>query len=308
MDINIIVGIAGFILTASSLLYAVYITKKSKREKSLVYEVMHPAPIATVIKSQSAYSLKVVYEKPNEAPVYIEHALVQYVRFTNFGRLPINKNDLAQMDPLRIEISGGKVLDISVIGVTRDICQIAVGTVKSDNTSTTATISFEFLDYLDGGLFQILSDNAKLQTSLKGTVVGMPEGIKKEKVIPEDYQVLPNWGCVTMTVVYLVALGGISLIYRYATGRWTHLWLLLVPLALLVVVLILTMLIIWTVGPRREFNFPDKLLPPRWYRMRGMLTTGKMASHFPVEDIGVDVEEPQKAETKADRKHKKSKE
>lgn len=122
MDINLFLGISGLIISVISLIYAIYVKRISKRDKELVYETMLPAPVAEVIKGESGYSLKVIYERPDASPLYIEHAAVQYVRFTNFGTIPITRNDIPDVDPLRIELIGGQILDITLVSVTRDVC------------------------------------------------------------------------------------------------------------------------------------------------------------------------------------------
>ncbi len=301
MDINFILGIAGFVLSVVSLLYAVYVTKKSKQEKRLVYEIMRPVPIAEVIKGQSAYSLKVVYEKTNAPPVYIEHAVAQYIRFTNFGHIPINKNDLATSDILRLEIANGKVLDVSLVGVTRDVCQIAIGSISSDDSVTIANIDFAFLDYMDGGIIQVLSDTSKLQTTLKGTVVGMPDGIKKSKDYPEN-TAIPNWGCSLGLIITLLSLGASIGAYRLIAGTWANVWLLGLPFVALLVPFLYIFAFFFIMEPRNEFTFPEKLLPPRWYYMRRLA-----ASRFHNRDISDDYENAgEKKDDKNDRRKRKS--
>jgi flagellar basal body-associated protein FliL len=269
MDINIILGIIGVILSVVSLLYAVYVTKKSKQERKFAYEIMPPAPIAEVLKGQSAYSLRVVYEKPGDAPVYIQHAVAEHIRFTNFGKIPINKSDIAQADPLRIEITGGQVLDVSLSSVTRAVCNIALGPINIDGNITTVPISFDFLDFLDGGLIQILSDSIRIQTTVKGTIIGMPHGIYREKETPEK-EAFPKLGCAIGIIITVILLGATPFFYRYFTGSWNNVWTLLLPIIALFISYIVGAIVFfysWE-RPKKEFSFPASLLPPPWYRMR----------------------------------------
>lgn len=284
MDTNLIVGIVGVTLTIVSLIYAIYVTRKSKQEKCLVYEVMSPVPVAEVVKSQSAYSLKVVYEKPNETPVYIKHAVAQYFRFTNFGRLPIDKNDLVEADPLRIEVTGGKVLDISLAGVTRDVCQISIGDIKANETTATANIDLVFLDHMDGGIIQILSDTANLQTILTGTIIGMPEGIKKVKDIPQN-RTMNGWGCALGMIILLLSFGSVPIVYKFITGGWANVWLLSLPFAALIIPFLYIVIFFIVTEPRRKFIFPDELFPPRWYQMRRL-----SANRFPYRESSTEIE------------------
>lgn len=272
MNIYQFLSFAGPAIGILSFAYAIYTRKKSKLEKNLVYEVMPPVAVAEVIKGQSAYSLKVVYERPGEDSVYIRHAFVEYIRFTNFGRIPIKKNDLAKADPLRIEATtGGRVLDISLASVTSDVCQITIGQPKQENGRTSAILDFDFLDYLDGGLIQILSDTDEVQATLHGTVIGMPNGIRKEKDISGPRSP-PTWGCVTAIVVELVALAAVPLIYRFVTGSWKLVWLLGLPVAALIVPPLFFLLVFLILEPGAKFKFPEPLLPPDWYGLRRELS------------------------------------
>lgn len=271
MNIYQFLSFAGPIIGLASLAYAIYTRKKSRLEKNLVYEVMPPVAVAEVIKGQSAYSLKVVYERPGKAPVYIQHAFAQYIRFTNFGRIPIIKNDLANADPLRIEAAGGRVLDISLASVTRDVCQINIGQLKQENGRTLAILDFDFLDYFDGGLIQILSDTDEVQATLHGTVIGMPNGIRKAKDLFKPRSP-PTWGCIIAIVVELIALAAVPLTYRFVTGTWKLVWLLGLPVAALVVPPLFFLLVFLILEPGAKFKFPEQLLPPNWYGLRRELS------------------------------------
>lgn len=295
MDTNVSLAIAGLAWGVASSLYAIYVTRKSRREKSLVYEVMRPVDIAKVIRGQSAYSLKVVYEKPNQAPIYVEHAVEQYVRFTNLGRAPIMRNDMVQGDPLRIEISGGNVLDMSIVGVTRDVCRIAIGPIKSDGKTTTASVEFDFLDHLDGGLVQVIGDSARLETSLKGTVIGMPEGIRT--VEGEQTTQLPIWAWPIIIVCSLAPYGTVPLFFA---GTSKILLLIFLPFAGLICSIILVAILSSIIEPQRALPFSDKLRPPRWYRTR--------ISGVHYEPISDDFKEPQEAGTPGNTRRRKSKE
>lgn len=261
MDINIVLGIAGLVLSVVSLVYAVYITKKSKQEKKLVCEVMAPVPVADFLLGNSAYSLRVVYEQPGTSPIYIEHAFAQYLRFTNFGKIPIHKSDMAEGDALRIEIKGGKILAISLAGVTREACKITIQQLIEADGVTSAYLGYDFLDYLDGGIIQILSDSAKIESTLKGTIVGMPEGIIKVD-IPET-STLPSWGCALVIISFLIPVVAGFYSYEFIiTREWATV---LLPFVALLIPFGVMILIMYRLQPRQ---FPRQLLPPPWYSIR----------------------------------------
>src|SRR5574341_882794 len=263
MDINLILGIVGVALSIVSFLYAIHVTRTSKREKSLVYEVLEVVPIAQIISGQGAYSLQLLYNRPGNEPLRIEHAFVQYIRLTNFGRVAIRKEDLASTDPLRIEISPskGQVLDISLSGVTRETCNVSVGKPEINDSIVVAKIDFEFLDYLDGCLIQVLSDTPRIETRLLGTIVGMPEGIM---VSPDtsDGTPVPAWGCVVFAVLELLSIAATAYLYRLIIGNWNSIWVLFLPAIPLFVPAIIFAIFMSLLGSRTGYKFPKRLIPP----------------------------------------------
>jgi len=269
MDINLLIGIVGLILSIVSIADAIYVRKKSNQKKNLVYEVIPPVSIAELSKSKGNYSLRVVYEPSDNEPVYIDNAYMQLVRFANFGAIPITKNDLAQTDKLRIEIKNGNVLDVSLANTTRNACQINLEKPLKYNNTVIINIGFEFLDYLDGGLIQILCDTENLETNFYGTVVGMAEGIQRTSGNSEPVEV-PGWGCATGIIFELGSLAAVVFLYKYIIGGWNNVWVLSLPIAALIVPFLLFSLIMSLIPSSHDkFEFPKQLLPPSWYRLGG---------------------------------------
>jgi hypothetical protein len=266
MDINLLIGIVGLVLSVGSLIYAVYVRNVSNLEKKLTYEVIPPVSVAEVIKGSGNYSLRVVYERPDNKPLYIENAYMQLLRFANFGKIPITKGDLAKTDKLRIEIQEGSVLDISLSSVTRSACHIKLGKPTKVGNTVVAEIDFEFLDFLDGGLIQILSDTDRLKTTLRGTVVGMSEGIREKTIGSEPVEV-PNWGCAIGVLIEIGALALVPFIYQRIIGSWNNIWVLALPIAALVGPFMLFYLIMTVFSLRDKSRFPKRLLAPQWYRV-----------------------------------------
>ena len=272
MDINLVIGLSGIALSILSLIYAVHVTKISKHEKSLVYEVLEAVPIAEVVKGQKDYSLQLIYKQPKKEPLSIEHAFVQYIRLTNFGHTPIKYEDLASTDPLRIEATPkkGRVLDISLSGVTRDTCKIIIDKQESTNNSVTAHINFEFLDHLDGCLVQILSDTPIIQSRLCGTIVGMPDGIKKSPD-KSDGIPIPTWGCIIGVILEILAIAAAIYIYFLFVGNWGLLWILALPLIPLIMPSAIFAIFMSVFESQKGFKFPKSLLPPTWYGLQGRM-------------------------------------
>jgi hypothetical protein len=268
VDINILLGIGGLIIAVISLIYAIYVSKKGKQEKKLVYEVMSPVPVADVLQGKSAYSLRVVYKQADAAPTYIEHAFTQFLRFINIGHVPINKSDLTDVDALRIEIIGGNVLAATLVSETREACKIVLHPleVNENDDITTIHLDFNFLDYLDGALIQLLTGREQFQTSLKGTIIGMPNGITKSE--NRENTELPIWGCAIVIVSILLAFGASLWGFKYFTGGWANSWVIFLPLATLIFPVGCLTLIMYFLGSRNKFEFPKQLFPPSWYTMK----------------------------------------
>ncbi len=264
MDCNIVLGIVGVILGVVSLIYAVYVTRKTKREKQLAYEVLSPVPIADVVSKESGYSLKIVYERPGEDPKTIDSATLQYLRFTNLGRAPIRKDDLIQDDPLRVVVKGGNVLDISIASVTRAVCGISLANLQQEINEAYAAIDLAFLDYQDGALVQILTDSIESAASFEGTIVGMPEGILQTKKV--DGSDISGQGCIIPAFLQILAIAAVPFLYRKWSGTWHNALLLFLPVGALVLPLAITFLGTFLISPLRTIRFPEPLTAPIWYR------------------------------------------
>ena len=264
MDWNIGLGVIGLVLSVISLVYAGYVTRKSRREKRLAFEQLWPVPLAQVIAPESGHSLRILYEAPGTAPREVDRAVVHFLRFTNFGKVPIRQQDLAPGDPLRLEISGGAVLDVAVPSITRAVCQVSTRMVDTLDDITRVAVRFNFLDFMDGAIIQVITDSNETALSLKGSIIGMPEGIHRVKDDPQ-YQAITGWGCILPIALQLSLLGAVPFLYHRWTGSWEHAWYLLLPIVALAIPAILLLLVALVLPLRVEFKFPELLAPPTWY-------------------------------------------
>jgi len=278
LDMNFVFGafgIIGTILTIISLWYAVYVTHKNKIEKLFTYEIISPIPIADVIKGKGLYSLKVVYERPDNEIVYIQHAFLQYIRFSNFGKLPITNADLVTLDPIRIEIIGHNVLDISLANTTRDVCDISLGQPVVNKDITSININFNFLDFQDGGLIQLLTDSRKIKVEVKGTIIGMPEGVNYINF--EEKNNLPTWGCVLGVILEILGIVSIPVLYNFVMKSYQNIWILLLPFVSLFVPVFLFALLT-SIITGRKIEFPKSLHTPLWFETRSEINRNRYDS------------------------------
>jgi hypothetical protein len=272
MDIGTISGIIGVFLTVISLVYAVSVTRQSRREKELVYEVLPPWALASVMSRETGYSIQILYGTPGSDPAIVPSVFVMFLRFMNAGRVPIQRADSASSDPLRVVVKGEGVLDITLADVKRPVSEIKLGPIQRKSTEVESRIDFLFLDQLDGALIQILSTHRHVNASLRGTIVGMPEGIKEVDEARTKSR-LPNIEWI-IPIAIIGAFAVMLYIYVHVNGGWHNAWLLLLPIAAIIGPLAVTIPIVIAVkdwrNPRRWF-VSEAVTTPKWYRRRMLL-------------------------------------
>ncbi|MCH8341745.1 MAG: hypothetical protein IIA51_09365 [Chloroflexi bacterium] len=267
MDLGLGIGIIGLIIGVAGLALAVFFFRRTKREKRLAYEILPAVPIAEVIAAHQSRALSIQYQKEGESPRHIDRAVIHFVRFTNFGKDPIRRQDLSPQDPLQIAVSGGDVLDISLVGVSRDVSNIQLQEASQGDQKASSTITFDFLDQKDGGLIQVVTDSHDSKLKMEGTVIGMPKGLMEAKRLRRIYGI-SDWGCLIPIIVQIAALVSVPFIYRQLTGSWQNAQLLALPVAALILPISLILLVEFIFSPQRQFKFPDPLSPPDWYDYR----------------------------------------
>lgn len=284
-DYTLWIGAIALLVTTASFAYAIHTARRSAREKRLAFEVLAPAPLADAVSHSSDFRVALTYQEADKDPVTVNAVFVQYVRFANFGRLPIQRADSATADPLRIEATGGNPLSLSLVNSSREVCQIALAnTVRSDQRLS-SRIEFDFMDHQDGGLVQIISESPETTASLKGTVVGMPAGLTRAKPSPDGIT-FPDLGCVIPLIIELLFIVAVPFVYRHAIGSWSNAWVLLLPVAAIFLPLIVTLPVVFFFTGRRQLRFPSRLEPPHHYYSRmgmymhpGVRRTGRLVDN-----------------------------
>lgn len=98
------------------------------------------------------------------------------VYFWNGGRDTIRKADLTGDDPLRIECAlGGEVLSATLIYATATSCGVSKPAVirPGEKLPTQIHFSFDFLDFNDGGVIQVVHTGPALQRlEVTGKIIG----------------------------------------------------------------------------------------------------------------------------------------
>ena len=233
-----------------------------------MYEQTSPFPLATARGHDTDYELSIHYKRGDGGEEVVDAAFVTYLVFANFGKEPLRSQDIATSNPLRIEIQGVRVLDISLAGSHREVNRISLKSVDLDKDKASAEIHFDFLDFRDGGLFRVLSTSRAENLQLAGDIIGMPEGIGRT----DQPRVGGPWGKIGVGLLLLAeaaSLVAAAYIYREVEGSWENIWVLTLPFIAFFLPLIGALVISETIWPTRtrRNSYPKELLPPRWIEM-----------------------------------------
>ncbi|MFL6255128.1 MAG: hypothetical protein ACJ74T_08890 [Pyrinomonadaceae bacterium] len=99
----------------------------------------------------------------------------------NYGNSTIEGERIVESDPLRIVVSpGGEILTSEVI-TSRDV--LALACKPFPGKPNELEITFDFLDTRDGALIRLTHTGNK-KTRVRGTIRGIPEGVKDIGKIP----------------------------------------------------------------------------------------------------------------------------
>ncbi len=244
------------------LVYAVYYAKQSRRQKILAYHRSGSIPLASVSTHEKGYDIYVVF-KPNDMPEQrLKGVHVTFVRFANFGTEPIRRNDIASANPLRIVIDDVQILDVSLTAVSRSVCQVELK--QNPNQPTETFIDFEFLDYEDGALLKILTESRPKAIRLEGDIIGMPKGIKTTQELGNK-PFMGRLGVGLSALLFFSSFAGAAWLFHWSVGTWFQVWILLLPIAALILPGIIVAIIASTIWPDSTPKFSDTLQTPAWF-------------------------------------------
>jgi hypothetical protein len=258
-----IVGLVGTAVLGS---YAIYDQRHNRRIKRLVYSKT-TVPLATAFKNDEGYRVSIQVERPGEPARTFDGAYLTFVRFANFGREPIRRQDIAPANPLVVEArmdAPGEILDISVSSTSRTVTSIALGETTNSGQIATSAVTFDFLDYHDGGIIRVLSSARPRDVTLSGDIIGMRGGIVPPNQPRSRPRKVMGWIGVGLFIGAWVATVVASVLaFRWVTGAWTNAWLLVLPPLAFVLVPLLVAGII-TLFEGRTKGFPPELAYPKW--------------------------------------------
>lgn len=259
-------GIVGGVIGIGGIIYTIHYGRRSQRKKLLVYELYRPIALAQAFSPEDDYKLSVLFQRKGSTAEKIESVFTTFLKFANLAKEPIRGSDIAPANPVRVNIEGARTLDIQVAGITRSVNNVSLKKKVSKGEEASADVHFDFLDYRDGALIKILSVGNKGKISLKGDIIGMPEGIKNIDEIgskTKNSVQVSGWLTLGFVVAGLI-LSGFA--FYWVTGAWKNVWLILLPIGVIIILIASVIIFESWAWPRGRPSFPSSLDLPKWCR------------------------------------------
>lgn len=264
MNILEAVYLVAGLASIGGLLYAIIYARRSRKIKFLVYDISGSIPLAIAYSPEDDYKLAVVYKRKRLKEERIESVYTRFLRFINFGREPIRREDITRKNPIRIKVEGVRTLDISLVSTTRPVNNIRIARQSLYDNKASADLTFDYLDHRDGGLVKILTVGGEGTVTLAGDIIGMPDGIKSCDEISTG-KVSSKIGPWLAGLFIFSSLVVSILAYNWITGSWQYFWVVTLPLIALIVPLII-IAIVALAWPAGGPSFPSTLNLPDWAR------------------------------------------
>ena len=261
---NIISAVGGF-ASIVGLILLLWYARNSSSGKQIFYGVSENVPLASAF-STNVNRFTILYGPKGEQKE-IESAFLTEFRFANFGRDPIRADDFVPRNPVKLLVEGCKVLDISMSGVAREVNGIRLKNVQTESDKASVEILWDFLDHKDGARIRILSDGKPRNLEMVGDIVGMTQGIQNIKVASASRG---QRAIMSLTLVLvLLSLGAWNAyLYKWVTGTWLHLWLLLTPILTISLFFIISAVVMKLIIPERRGRWAPNLSFMPWYLPR----------------------------------------
>jgi hypothetical protein len=256
-----IFGVVSGVASIVGLIYAIYYAKQSRKIKLLAYDTSASLPLASASAPEKDYTIEILYRRGDSIEQRLRGVHVTFLRFANFGTEPIRREDIAPANPLCVEVTGTRVLDVGLSAVSREVCRIALG----DSTEKGICVSFDFLDYRDGALLKILTEGKPKDLRLNGDIIGMPQGLKTTGALRKS-SLLTALGVILGGLLFLSSFAGAAWVFHFYVSTWKYLWVHLLPFGAILVPLLIIALVATTIWPGKAPEFADALHAPSWFR------------------------------------------
>ncbi len=163
---NPIVTLGSFTLAVLGVVLAIVFYFKAQKNKTPCFEKTSNTIIEGLHNSLDG--LEVRYKGSTQ-----ERITVTKLAFWNDGKDTIDKTDLVEKDPVRVTIPEGiDVLDIQIINVSVESNSVSIQ--KNEEVPYSYTLNFDFLDYEDYFVIQIIHNGASSeQLKIEGKIKGV---------------------------------------------------------------------------------------------------------------------------------------
>jgi hypothetical protein len=265
MTLSNMISAVGGLASIAGLILLLWYARKSSSGKQIFYGVSENVPLASAF-STDVNRFTVLYGPKGEQEE-IQSAFLTEFRFANFGRDPIGADDFVPRNPVKILVEGCKVLDISMSGVAREANSIRLKDVKKQRNKASVEVLWDFLDHKDGARIRVLSDGRPKNLEMVGDIVGMPQGIQNIKVARASRG---QRAIMTLTLVFVLSSLCMwnAYLYKWVTGVWSHIWLLLTPLLTIALFFTLSSVVMKLIIPERRGRWAPNLSFMPWYLPR----------------------------------------
>lgn len=173
----------GSVIGIVGLLAATIFFFRSTKKRKLVYIHRESIVIGDVSGDLSNRLTVSFDEKP------VERVTRAIFVIWNAGTEAIRNSDVAQGDPLRIEVpEEARVLLVSIGVSSRSATQAKCEIEHAHGGRSTVKLIFDFLDYRDGVNVSIVHSGTAGGCTLRGTVLGMPDGIRNWGLATQDLE------------------------------------------------------------------------------------------------------------------------
>ena len=178
---SLIVFLIIYSAVLSTLALLAYFSFSGRHAKQLTYEVVPAGILESRPLGQSMYAIAVISPDATHAYVPAEPLVLTYLRLTNPTRAAIFDDDFMTDDPLRLEIHGSVVVDITVVSTTNPADRIRIGTPQQHHDTTTVPLIFHHLSGREQHLIQIMTKEMPTRVVVGGTLGGMAEGLTQRE-------------------------------------------------------------------------------------------------------------------------------
>lgn len=167
--------------------FSLFLYLRAKRIKRFSYDIQQSEVIGEKQLSTSE-ELKILFN--GESVPRVTRALI---RFWNSGHETIRGTDIAIADPLRWQMpEGTKILAYNIEKCSRHPIQASIHEGAYEDKPC-LLLGFDFLDNGDGAIVSLLHTAPPSSSELKGTIQGIPKGIRNWLVASEiDSALLPR--------------------------------------------------------------------------------------------------------------------